>query len=94
MKIVLKDKKMKFGKVVKMSLTSLRKELEDILTNAGFDPEQYYIKTNEGYISVHFDLKEAVEYFKGDFDSSSIAKDCIFEYKKDGKTHTACVYLW
>jgi hypothetical protein len=77
-----------------MSLTSLRKELEDILTNAGFDPEQYYIKMNEGYVSVHFDLKEAVEYFKGDFDNSDIAKDCIFEYRKEGKTHAACVYLW
>ena len=86
--------KMKIGRMTKMPLTTLRKELESILTNAGFDTEQYYIKMNEGYVSVHFDLKEAVEYFKGDFDNSDIAKDCIFEYRKEGKTHAACVYLW
>ena len=32
--------------------------------------------------SIHFDKKGAVDYFKGDFMSSSLADDCIFEYKK------------
>ena len=77
-----------------MKLNDLRKELEDLLNSAGFDPEQYYIKMNDGFVSVHFDLKEAVEYFKGDFDYSPLARECIFEYRKDGKTHSACFYLW
>jgi len=92
MLFVVRDK-MKFVRM-RMSLTALRKELENILTSAGFDPEQYYFKMHEDHVSVHFDVKEAVEYFKGDFDCSTIARECIFEYRKEGKTHAACVYPW
>jgi hypothetical protein len=92
MLFVVRDK-MKIARM-RMSLTALKKELENILTSAGFDAEQYYIKMHDDHVSVHFDVKEAVEYFKGDFDDAVIAKECIFEYRKEGKTHAACVYPW
>lgn len=79
---------------MKMNLGQLRVELEDLLKRSGFPPEQYIIKMHDDYVAVIFDMKEAVDYFKGDFDESSLARDCIFEYKKDGKRHAANIYNW
>ena len=79
---------------MKMNLTSLQTEVEAVLKTAGFSPELYIIKVHDDCISVHFDKKEAVDYFRVDFEASPIAKDCIFEYKKVSKRHAAYIYNW
>jgi hypothetical protein len=79
---------------MKMNISQLRGELEHLLKESGFPEEHYIIKTNNDSIAVMFDKKEAVDYFKGDFDESSLARDCIFEYKREGKRHAAYIYNW
>jgi hypothetical protein len=79
---------------MKMNLTSLQAEVEVVLKTAGFSPELYIIKVHDDCVSVHFDKKEAVDYFRVDFEAAPIAKDCIFEYKKVGKRHAAYIYNW
>lgn len=77
---------------MKMNISQLKREIEHLLRQSGFPEEHYIIKTNDDSVVVMFDKKEAVDYFKGDFNESSLARDCIFEYKRDGKRHTACIY--
>ncbi len=79
---------------MKLNLRDLCKEVEIILEQAGFSTDLYIIKINDDNVEVMFDEKEAVDYFRGDFEYSSLNKDCIFEYKKDGKRHAAYIYPW
>ena len=76
-----------------MSISSLRVDVENLLQESGFPPEHYTVNTYEHCIAVHFDLKEAVEYLRGDFEFSPLAKKCVFEYKKYGKKHAAYIYF-
>ena len=76
-----------------MSITDLRVEVEALLSNSGFPPDHYIINVHEHCIAVHFDLKEAVDYFRGDFEFSHLAKTCVFDYKKYGKKHAAYIYF-
>lgn len=76
-----------------MSIASLRVDVENLLKDSGFPPEQYIINVHEHCVAVHFDLKEAVEYFRGDFDFSPLSKTCVFDYKKYGKRHAAYIYF-
>lgn len=76
------------------SVPSLEKEILKLLDSSGFDPEQHMIKTGIDYVAVFFDMKEAVDYFRGDFETSHLAKDCSYEYRKEGKRHGAYIYSW
>ncbi len=79
---------------MKWNLQDLRNEVEALLIQSGFSSELYIIKINDDSVAVHFDKKEAVDYFRGDFESSRISKDCMFDYRKDGKRHAAYIYSW
>lgn len=79
---------------MKLSLSVLETEIESILSKAGFVSELYLIKKEGDCIVVLFDTKEAVDYFRGDFELSAISVDCMFNYKKDGKRHAAYIYSW
>ena len=70
----------------------LKEAVEELLKNAGFPEEQYLIRVGGDYVSVMFDTKEAVDYFRGDFAYSSLSEDCVYEYKIDGKRHCAYIY--
>jgi len=79
---------------MKWNLKDLRRSVEDLLDQSGFSPDLYIIKVGDDNVAVHFDKKEAVDYFRGDFDTSEMAADCIFEYKREGKRHAAYIYTW
>jgi len=79
---------------MKWKLEDLKHEVIRLLGGAGFPPEHYLIKTGDDYVAVFFDKKEAVDYFRLDFDSSELANECIFEYRKDGKRHGAYIRTW
>jgi hypothetical protein len=79
---------------MKWKIEDLKKEIIGVLGGAGFPPEHYLIKTGIDHVAVFFDAKEAVDYFRVDFENSDIAKDCIYEYRKDGKRHTAFIHSW
>lgn len=76
-----------------MSISNLRVDVENLLQESGFPPEHYIVNTYEHCIAVHFDLKGAVDYLRGDFEFSPLAKKCVFEYKKYGKKHAAYIYF-
>lgn len=79
---------------MKITLSQLREKLQHLLNEAGFPEHHYVIRVNGSSIDVMFDKKEAVDYFKGDFDESDLEKHCVFEYKKEGKRHVAHFYCW
>ena len=79
---------------MKWSVKDLRAEVEQLLISAGFSPDLYLVISGEDSVKVMFDKKEAVDYFRGDFESSPLAPDCIYEYKKEGKKHAAYIYTW
>jgi len=72
----------------------LREAVEKLLVEAGFPEEHYIVKSGVDYICVMFDSKDAVDYFKGDFEYSELSEDCVYEYKQDGKRHCAYIYSW
>jgi hypothetical protein len=77
-----------------MDVGNLYTEVEKLLKDAGFPPEVYIVIQEEDCVSVHFDNKEAVDYFRGDFDNWKYAVDCMFEYKRVGKRHAAFIHNW
>ena len=79
---------------MRITIPQLHGALEVLIAQAGFPPELYIIKKHEDSVSIEFDVREAVDYFKGDFDASDLARDCIFEYKRVGKRHAAFIYPW
>jgi len=79
---------------MKMNMQQLKQELEHLLKHAGFPEEHYIIRINNDNVSIMFDQKQAVDYFKGDFNDSRLSKLCIFEYRRDGKRHVAYIYNW
>jgi hypothetical protein len=79
---------------MKWDVYILKDTLEQMLTNAGFIPELYQIKVEVDCVFIYFDKKAAVEYFEKEFDESGLIKDCVFEYKRFGKKHAACIYYW
>jgi len=76
-----------------MSISDLKGDVENLLKDSGFPPEQYIINVHEHCIAVHFDIKAAVDYFRGDFEFSHLATKCVFDYKKYGKRHAAYIYF-
>lgn len=79
---------------MKWKISDLQVEVENLLGSAGLPPELYIIRSADDYVAVMFDKKEAVDYFRVDFESSNLGKDCIYEYKKVGKKHAAYIYSW
>jgi hypothetical protein len=77
---------------MKMTLDQIIGELEDIAKGAGFPNDLYFIRKNPGSVSIEFDAKEAVDYFKGDYDMSSLSDNTYWEYRKNGKRHCAYIY--
>lgn len=77
-----------------MDINNLYEEVEKLLKEACFPAELYILKKEAECVSVHFDKKEAVDYFKGDFDNWEYASECMFEYKRVGKRHAAFIYNW
>lgn len=77
-----------------MDINKLYAEVEKLLKASGFPSEIYILKREEECVSVHFDKKEAVDYFKGDFDDWEYASECMFEYKRVGKRHAAFISKW
>lgn len=73
-------------------IDSLVIEIEGLLAQAGFSAELYIIKTGRDYVCVMFDMEEAVEYLRVDFEASNLAKDCVYRYKREGKRHCALIY--
>jgi hypothetical protein len=66
--------------------------VKKLLLDSGFPEEHFYIKIEGHQIKVLFDKREAVDYFKGDFDCSHLASSHIFRYLKDGKRHCAIIF--
>jgi hypothetical protein len=79
---------------MKIDVLQLKTELENLLNQLSFPEEHYVIKIDNNSVVIMFDEREAVNYFKGGFDDSSLAENCFFQYKKEGKRHTACIYSW
>ena len=52
---------------MKIPIRELFTEVERLLKDSGFPANLYLIQMHEECIAVHFDKKEAVEYFRGDF---------------------------
>jgi len=77
---------------MKITIRELQKEVERLLNESGFPANHYLLQVHEECIAVHFDLKEAVDYFRGDFDYSHLSTTCIFDYKRVGKRHAAYIY--
>lgn len=84
----------KIHKFMRWKVAQLRAAVEELLVSSGFPEEHYIIKNGTDYICVLFDKKEAVDYFRGDFETSELAEDCVYEYKQDGKRHCAYIYSW
>ena len=79
---------------MKWDVYALRDKLEVMLENAGFIPDLYQIKMESDCVFILFDNKGAVDYFEREFNESDLIKDCVFEYKRFGKKHAACIYYW
>jgi hypothetical protein len=77
---------------MKSKLDPLMEKVVKLLKEAGFPEDQYIVKLGEDYVCVMFDQKEAVDYFRGDFENSEIDEDCVFYYLQDGKRHCAKIY--
>jgi hypothetical protein len=77
-----------------MDISTLYAKVENLLKESGFPPEHYVLKREAECVVIMFDKKGAVDYFKGDFDNSDLADDCLFEYKRVGKKHAAYIYNW
>jgi hypothetical protein len=79
---------------MRWKVDALHSTVAELLKESGFPEDHYVIRKGSDYVSVMFDLKEAVDYFRGDFDTSVLAEDCVYEYKQDGKRHCAYIYSW
>ena len=77
-----------------MKDSELREYILFLLEEAGFPPEQYIVKTGISSVEVHFDMPEAVEYFRGEVDSCSRADELIFEHRTFGKRYVAYIQIW
>jgi hypothetical protein len=77
---------------MKIPIRELFTEVERLLKESGFPANLYLIQMHEECVAVHFDKKEAVDYFRGDFDYSFLANTCILDYKRVGKRHAAYIY--
>jgi hypothetical protein len=77
---------------MKITIRELQKEVERLLNDSGFPANHYLLQIHEECIAVHFDKKEAVEYFRGDFEYSHLSNTCVFDYKRVGKRHAAYIY--
>jgi hypothetical protein len=77
-----------------MTLLELNSVLIDLLEEAGFGSELYLIKMKADALEVHFDHPGAVDYFRKEIESSSYAKDLIFDTYKDGVRHVAHIQMW
>ena len=71
----------------------VKSEINNLLLQSGFDPDHFIIKEDFLSILVLFDMKAAVDYFKGDFESSELSEKYRFRYHKDGKRHCAMIYF-
>jgi len=76
-----------------MTISDLKEEVETLLAESGFPLDHYIINIHDHCVAVYFDLKEAVIYFRGDFDFSKLSDKCVFDYKKYGKKHAAYIYF-
>jgi hypothetical protein len=79
---------------MKWKVDELLVAVEELLKESGFPEELYVLRTGSDYVCVLFDAKEAVDYFMGDFENSTLSDDCVYEYKADGKRHCAYIYSW
>jgi hypothetical protein len=77
-----------------MDIGVLYSKVEALLRESGFTPELYTLKEEAECVCIIFDKRAAVDYFKGDFDNSDLAADCLYEYKKVGRKHAAYIYNW
>jgi hypothetical protein len=60
-----------------------------LLLKSGFCEELFFIKIEWDKIIVMFDMKEAVDYFRTDFDYDEISQKYVYTYIRDGKRHCA-----
>lgn len=79
-------------KIMSKGAESLAYNIRRLLLDSGFPEEQFYIKAEGEKIKVLFDTKEAVDYFKGDFEYSYLAESRLFRYQVDGKRHCAIIF--
>jgi hypothetical protein len=70
----------------------VKAEVVQLLLDSGFAEELFYVKEDIISVIVMFDCKEAVDYFKVDFEYSELAEKYNFRYKIDGKRHCAVIY--
>lgn len=67
----------------------------EMLEEAGFASELYIIKSFGDSVTVHFDDREAVDYFVDDVEKySEHAQNFIIQKGRDGKRHTVTFQLW
>ena len=69
----------------------VRDEVFDLLLKSGFCEDLFYIKVNWNGVIVMFDVMEAVDYFRGDFDYSDLSQMYEYRYEADGKRHCAVI---
>ena len=78
---------------MKVTLEQIKSDLEDLLSSAGIPNDHYLVRMNYSNVSVEFDSKEAVDYFKGDYEDSPMAGYTYWEYRKVGKRHCAYIHI-
>jgi hypothetical protein len=63
----------------------------DLLLESGFCDDLFFIKVEWNKVIVMFDMKEAVDYFRSDFEWSKLSSNYEYAYKQDGKRHCAVI---
>jgi hypothetical protein len=69
----------------------LAQAVEKLLLDSGFPKDHFFVKVERERVKVLFDLRSAVDYFKGDFDYSHLAEDHFYYYERDGRRHCAVI---
>ncbi len=72
-------------------MNSVRDQIEDLLLDSGFCEDLFYITKERTRIIVMFDCKEAVDYFRGDFEYHELSQKYRYQYAIDGKRHCAVI---
>lgn len=83
-----KEKKLK---IVLEEFNLVEDMVYDLLLKSGFCDDLFFIKVEWNKVIVMFDMKEAVDYFRADFEWSELSSKYEYEYKMDGKRHCAVI---
>jgi len=74
--------------------TTLEDIVLDILEDGGFSPDNYILDAKQYEVYVDFDDRGAVDYVIGISMEEKWRDQISANYKKNGKRHRVCFYLW